>query len=315
MHHSWPLERACRNRRIGDLGDLSPTGVQFVACGTSYHAALHGAQLFREAGVPAQAFLASEYATGTPPIGDALVVGVTQSGETADTLSALRAARRRGARTLAVTNVVGSTAARERATRCTSALVRNRRRRYEDLRLAASRAEPARPGTRTTDGRELVEALSRLPGHVQEILDTSVAPALAQEIEDSEVVLLHRPWLPDPVALEGALRMKEITYKHAEGFAAGELKHGPLALVTENTPCSYVPGDVSTHRKAIGGVYVVEARDDPLVTVTDGPSDVERCDDLVLHLPGPHRGPLQCVESVPCRNDYMRNAVRWRRTP
>ncbi len=75
--------------------------------------ALHGAQLFREAGVPAQAFLASEYATGTPPIGDALVVGVTQSGETADTLSALRAARRRGARTLAVTNVVGSTAARE----------------------------------------------------------------------------------------------------------------------------------------------------------------------------------------------------------
>ena len=84
--------------------------VQFVACGTSYHAALYGAELFRQAGVPAQAFLASEYATSPPPVDDALVIGVTQSGETADTLSALREARSRGVRTLACTNTVGSTA-------------------------------------------------------------------------------------------------------------------------------------------------------------------------------------------------------------
>src|SRR5699024_5305771 len=83
------------------------------ACGTSYHAALYGAGLFQDAGVPAQAFLASEYVTAPPPSEGALVVGVTQSGETADTLSALREARRRGARTLALTNVIGSTVARE----------------------------------------------------------------------------------------------------------------------------------------------------------------------------------------------------------
>jgi glucosamine--fructose-6-phosphate aminotransferase (isomerizing) len=105
---------------VGDLGDLSPTGVQLVACGTSYHAAMFAAEMFQNAGLPAQAFLASEYATSPPPIGDALVVGVTQSGETADTLSALREARNRGARTLAVTNTVGSTASRECDTRSTS---------------------------------------------------------------------------------------------------------------------------------------------------------------------------------------------------
>ncbi|MFB6222874.1 MAG: glutamine--fructose-6-phosphate transaminase (isomerizing), partial [Haloarcula sp.] len=237
---------------IGDLGDLSPTGVQFVACGTSYHAALHGAQLFREAGIPAQAFLASEYATATPPIGDALVVGVTQSGETADTLSALRAARRRGARTLAVTNVVGSTAARE----CDHALYI---RAGPEIGVAATKTFASQLAalnllslgtTSTGDARQVISALRDLPGHVQAILDESAAQDVAELYQDANAYFFIGRGYQEPVALEGALKMKEITYKHAEGFAAGELKHGPLALVTENTPVfAIVTGDDERARK------------------------------------------------------------------
>ncbi|ELZ23709.1 glucosamine-fructose-6-phosphate aminotransferase [Halosimplex carlsbadense 2-9-1] len=276
---------------IGDLGDLSPTGVQFVACGTSYHAALYGAQLLRDAGIPAHAFLASEYATAVPPIGDALVVGVTQSGETADTLSALREARKRGARTLAVTNTVGSTAARE----CDHALYI---RAGPEIGVAASKTFASQLaalnlfslGTTRADGRrDSIGALRDLPSNIQAILDDSRAEAVAEEYVDSDAYFFIGRGLQYPVALEGALKMKEITYKHAEGFAAGELKHGPLALVTGETPVfAVVTGDGEMARKTIGNVKEVEARDAPVVAVTDGQSDVERYADEVLRVPETH---------------------------
>jgi len=276
---------------IGDLGDLSPTGVQFVACGTSYHAALYGAQLLRDAGIPAQTFLASEYATAPPPIGDALVVGVTQSGETADTLSALREARKRGARTMTVTNTVGSTAARE----CDHALYI---RAGPEIGVAASKTFASQltalnlfslGTTRTSDSREIIGALRDLPSNIQAILDESNAEAVAETYVDSGAYFFIGRGLQYPVALEGALKMKEITYKHAEGFAAGELKHGPLALVTDDTPVfAVVTGDGEMARKTIGNVKEVEARDAPVVAVTDGQSDVERYADAVLEVPETH---------------------------
>ncbi len=275
---------------VGDLGDLSPTGVQFVACGTSYHAALYAAQLFQAAGVPAQAFLASEYASGVPPVGDALVVGVTQSGETADTLSALREAHRRGARTMAVTNTVGSTAARE----CDHAFYI---RAGPEIGVAASKTFASQLAalnllalaTAGGDAREIVPALRDLPGDVQALLDDSGAPATAETYEDASAYFFIGRGLHYPVALEGALKLKEITYKHAEGFAAGELKHGPLALVTENTPVfAVVTGDGEMARKTIGNVKEVEARNAPVVAVTDGASDVERYADHVLDIPETH---------------------------
>ena len=276
---------------IGDLGDLLPTGVQFVACGTSYHAALYGAQLLRNAGIPAHAFLASEYATSPPPIGDALVVGVTQSGETADTLSALREARKRGARTLAVTNTVGSTVARE----CDHELYI---RAGPEIGVAASKTFASQLaalnlftlGTTRVDGvRDTIGALRDLPSNIQTILDESRAEAVAEEYVDSNAYFFIGRGLQYPVALEGALKMKEITYKHAEGFAAGELKHGPLALVTEDTPVfAVVTGDGEMARKTIGNVKEVEARDAPVVAVTDGQSDVGRYADEVLEVPETH---------------------------
>jgi glucosamine--fructose-6-phosphate aminotransferase (isomerizing) len=276
---------------IGDLGDLSPTGVQFVACGTSYHAAFYAAQLFQSAGIPAQAFLASEYATSPPPIGDALVVGVTQSGETADTLSALREARHRGARTLAVTNVVGSTAARE----CDHALYI---RAGPEIGVAASKTFSSQLGalnllalatTRSDDARDIIAALRDLPGQVQELIDDSDAKAVAEHYQDAKSYFFIGRGHMHPVALEGALKMKEITYKHAEGFAAGELKHGTLALVTEDTPVfAMTVGDGEQATKTVGNVKEVEARDAPVVAVTDGQSDIERYADHVLTIPETH---------------------------
>ncbi|GGN91921.1 glutamine--fructose-6-phosphate transaminase (isomerizing) [Haloarcula pellucida] len=276
---------------IEDLGDLSPTGVQFVACGTSYHAALYGAQLFRNAGIPAQAFLASEYATSVPPIGDALVVGVTQSGETADTLSALRAARKRGARTMTVTNVVGSTAARE----CDHAFYI---RAGPEIGVAASKTFSSQQValnllalgmTRTVDTRDVITSLRELPGNVQRVLDESAAEAVAEVYQDADAYFFIGRGYQHPVALEGALKMKEITYKHAEGFASGELKHGPLALVTEHTPVfAVVTGDGEQARKTVGNVKEVEARDAPVVAISDGQTDVARYADHVLEIPETH---------------------------
>ncbi|MFB6179110.1 MAG: glutamine--fructose-6-phosphate transaminase (isomerizing) [Halorientalis sp.] len=286
---------------LGDLGDLTPRAIQFVACGTSYHAALYATQLFQQAGIPAQAFLASEYTTSTPPIGDSLVVGVTQSGETADTLSALREARRRGARTLAVTNTVGSTAARE----CDHALYI---RAGPEIGVAATKTFASQLAalnlltlgvTSVDDDREVISGLRDLPSAVQEILDESVAQEVAETYRDAGAYFFIGRGLNYPVALEGALKMKEITYKHAEGFAAGELKHGPLALVTDDTPVfALVTGDGEMARKTIGNVKEVEARNAPVVAVTDGQSDVERYADHVLEVPDTHPRVAAVVANV-----------------
>jgi glutamine---fructose-6-phosphate transaminase (isomerizing) len=308
--HEQPRSlRQCLQGRVDELGGqveldelagVNPTSVQFVACGTSYHAALYGARLFQEAGIPAQAFLASEYVTAPPPVDDALVVGVTQSGETADTLSALRAAKRLGARTLALTNVVGSTVARE----CDHVLYI---RAGPEIGVAASKTFASQLVTlnlfslAVTDDhdRESIGSLRDLPSTVQEILDDSVAAEVATAYLDADAYFFIGRGLNHPVALEGALKLKEITYRHAEGFAAGELKHGPLALVTDNTPVIAVAtGDDEFARKTVGNVKEVEARDAPVIAVTDGQSDIERYADHVLRVPETHPRTAAVLASV-----------------
>ncbi len=277
---------------IEELDDLpEPERVQFVACGTSYHAALYGELTLRERGVHAQTFMASEYDHGSVPIDeDTLVIGVTQSGETADTLRALRQAGRAGATTIAVTNVVGSSAARE----CDYTMYI---RAGPEIGVAATKTFASQQTALTLladaieDGerRELLSALRNLPDHVQSILDGSNAREIAAEYEDAGAYFFIGRGYNYPVALEGALKMKEITYKHAEGFAAGELKHGPLALVTGETPIfAVVTGDDERATKTIGNVKEVEARGAPVIAVTDGQSDVERYADHVLEIPETH---------------------------
>ena len=274
-------------------GLTRPVRVQFVAAGTSYHAGLYGAELLRRAGVPASAHLSSEYATSPAPVSEnTLVVGVTQSGETADTLSALRAARDRGAETLALTNVVGSTAARE----CAHALYI---RAGPEIGVAATKTFSSQLVTlnlfvehltgQDAGTRELIPALRDLPDDLQSVLDHEGVTSVVDDYLGKESFFFVGRGLHHPVALEGALKFKEITYEHAEGFAAGELKHGTLALVTEETPVfAVVTGDDERARKTIGNVKEVQARGAPVVAVTDGVSEVERYADRVLRVPETH---------------------------
>jgi len=290
------------NARVAleELDDLDVSGVQLVACGTSYHAAVYGAYLFQSAGVPAQAFVASEYATSPPPGGNDLVVVVSQSGETADTLAATREARKRGAETLALTNTVGSTMARE----CDHVLyIRS----GPEIGVAATKTFAGQQtalnllslATVEGDSREVIAALRDLPGDVQAVLDETRAAEVADEYVDADAYFFIGRALAYPVALEGALKMKEISYKHAEGFAAGELKHGPLALVTENTPVfAVVLGEGELARKTVGNVKEVEARDTPVVAVTDGRSDIERYADRVLDVPASHPRTAAVIANV-----------------
>lgn len=262
--------------------------IQFVACGTSYHAGLYAASLLRQRGTPATATIASEFTTDRVPIDDdSLVVGVTQSGETADTLRALREANRAGATTIAVTNTVGSSAARA----ADNALYI---RAGPEIGVAATKTFASQQlalsllNTVLTDriSHGEIQSLRSVPDKVQAILDTSSSRTIVAELVGSDAFFFIGRGLHYPVALEGALKFKEITYEHAEGFAAGELKHGPLALVTENTPVfAIVTGDGELARKTISNIKEVEARDAPVVVVTDGVSDVERYADYTLQIP------------------------------
>jgi glucosamine--fructose-6-phosphate aminotransferase (isomerizing) len=250
--------------------------IQFVACGTSYHAALYGAQLLRNRGVNARAYLASEYAVGCPPLDDrTLLVGVTQSGETADTLEALRYGRREGVRTLAVTNVVGSTATREcddavfiragpeigvAATKTFSSQVAT-------LALLAERLRKAIRGSYSDDAADFLAAVAALPDQVAEVLDSDAVGDVAERYRDSDAYFFVGRATGHPVALEGALKLKEISYEHAEGFPAGELKHGPLALVTPRTPVFAVcTGEFPDKLRAT--IEEVRARGAPVLAVT-----------------------------------------------
>jgi len=301
------LERALEGR-ISDDGTVElesfPPGtfedveeVQLIACGTSYHAALYARQLLVDRGVAAHVFSAGEYATTPAQISpETLVIAVTQSGETADTLESLRHASREGARTVAVTNVVGSTAAREAddalfiragpeigvaATKTFSSQV-------AVLGLLSDRLVTDMTGTPPPDREAFLRALKRLPDHVQRVLDQSTVSATARQYRGSDGNFFIGRGVSYPVALEGALKFKEITYEHAEGFAASELKHGPLALVTPNTPVFAVFSG-NHDEKTLSNVEEVQTRGAPVIGIAN--EKATRVSDVVdefLPLPDTH---------------------------
>ena len=271
--------------------------VHLVACGTSYHAAMYGEYMLETAGIAAKAIRASEYDVATTNVDEStLVIAVTQSGETADTLDAIRHARSRGSRTIAVTNVVGSTADRDAhealhiragpeigvaATKTFSsqavALV------LLSQRLAADVPD----ATTVPDLTSLLESAEHLPEQVEEILEYGTADRLAGRFLDDDGFFFIGRGLGHPVALEGALKFKEITYEHAEGFPAGELKHGPLALVTDETPVFAIYTDPADE-KTMSNAAEAECRGAPIIAV--GPGDhpgVEKADDA-LAIPETH---------------------------
>ncbi|GAB3664391.1 glutamine--fructose-6-phosphate transaminase (isomerizing) [Halopiger thermotolerans] len=271
--------------------------VQLIACGTSYHAALYGSLALNRAGIEATALLANEYSVAAPPVDeDTLVVAVTQSGETADTLNALRQAKAEGAATLTVTNVVGSTAAREAddalfiraGPEIGVAATKTFSSQAVMLTLLAQRIADDVRGEPAADLEALLPDLDAMPEQIETVLRESDAEWIASRYENSRSYFFIGRGLGYPVALEGALKFKEITYEHAEGFASGELKHGPLALVTPETPVFAIfTGEED--EKTLKNAEEAQTRGAPVVAVC--PEDHRAVEVADAHLEIPETDP------------------------
>ena len=270
--------------------------VKIVACGTSYHASMIGKYVLeRLAKVPTAVELASEYRYGTGARENPLVILISQSGETADTLAAAREARRRGCRTLAITNVVGSTLTREvdevlytrAGPEIGVAATKTFIAQLVALYLIAMRIGDGRRSVSRDDLRAFRSDLLHLPQVIREVLDSAprIEEATDMLVDARDVFFLGRN-INFPTMLEGALKLKEISYIHAEGYAAGELKHGPLALLDNKTPTVAACPRDHTYDKMLSNVAEVQARDSPVLAIGfEGDRDLEQVASKVIYVP------------------------------
>ncbi len=262
--------------------------VEMIACGTAFYASLVGAALFQDwLGVPARATVASEFRYSPPPIDSrTLVVAVTQSGETADTIAAARLAGDRGAVVVAVTNTVGSAITREShasvflqagpevAVAATKTFV------TQVATVVMLAADVARRLGRlpAEKERELVGALRRLPEQAQRTIDMAASTEeMAGRYASAAGFMYIGRSFGYPAALEGALKIKEISYLHAEGYAAGELKHGPISLLDKEVPLVAIATRSAVYEKLISNLMEGKARDARVLAVaTEGDAQIER---------------------------------------
>ena len=270
--------------------------VILTACGTSYHAALVGEYLIEElAQVPVEVEYASEFRYRNAPVDDdTVVIAVSQSGETADTLAALRESKRKGHLTLAICNVVGSSIAREAdggiylhagpevgvaSTKAFTSQVLT----LAMLALTLGRLRHLS----ALQGARIIEQMRRLPGQVEAALgcDAEVRRIAEKYAHCRSFLYLGRQYLY-PVALEGALKLKEVSYAHAEGYPAAEMKHGPIALVDADTPSVFLALGGAIHDKSMSNLEEVRARRGPVIAVaTEGDAAVAAKADDVVYVP------------------------------
>ncbi len=301
--HETP--KAIHETLLGRLANLEVNGflaedftsVKLVACGTSYHAALVGKYIFEEiAKVPASAELASEYRYTQGAADRPLVILISQSGETADTLGAAREAKRRGCKTLAIANVIGSSLAREAdKTVYTRAGV--------EIGVAATKTFVAelivlylialRMGLdRGTLGYEeadrLKDELRSLPRAVLAVLEEeeeirALAETYGKDAADAYYLGRHVNY---PVAMEGALKLKEISYIHAEGYPAGEMKHGPIALIDRDMPVVVLAPRDPWYEKMLSQIEQAKSRGGQVIALaTDGDAQIPPLADRVMWVP------------------------------
>ncbi len=272
--------------------DMRLEGMLILACGTSYHAALIGKYIIEELiKIPVRAEFASEYNySGLAPAGNKAIV-ITQSGETADALRAMKRLKEGGCQVIAITNVVGSTASRiadrtvytragpEISVAATKTFVAQLIALYW-LALPYSRVD-----LRKLD--DLIMELRQLPIKVQQVLDNEAAILeCARQISDFENIFYIGRGINYPVALEGALKMKEISYIHAEGYAAGELKHGPFALLGSRTPVVAVVAQDNTYEAIVTGIKEIKARQSPVLALAgEGDETIGGLADSVITVP------------------------------
>ena len=277
------------------------TKVVVIACGTAAHAGLVAKYAIeRWTQLPVDVELASEFRYRDPIVGpDSLVIAISQSGETMDTLMALRHAKAQGARTLAICNTVGSTIPREAdavlytyagpeiAVASTKAFLTQIIAAY----LVGLYLAQARGAMTEQQIRSVLAQLDDMPAKVDLVLDTTEAvKSLARELADSSSVLFLGRHVGFPVALEGALKLKELAYMHAEGFAAGELKHGPIALIEEGVPVIVIvpsPRDSSVlHDKMVSNIQEVRARGARVIAIAEeGDESIVAFADDIIRIP------------------------------
>ena len=283
--------------------------IVILACGTAYHSGVVGRYIIEEwARIPVEPDIASEWRYRNPVLSkDTLVIGISQSGETADTLAAMRLAREKGARTLAITNMMGSQITREvdsvLYTRCGM-----------EVGVAASKTFTAQVALLSLVALKLAEVRKTLPPEeIEVILDELYAlptkmvaflegnhpiEEIAERFHDKPFFLYLGRHIGLPVALEGALKLKEISYIPTEAYSAGEMKHGPIALLDEETPVVCVATASHVYEKVVSNIQEVRARGAHVIAIaTDGDEDIQHHADDVIFVP---RSPafLQAVLAV-----------------
>ena len=278
--------------------------VVLVACGTSWHAALVGKFLIEQlARVRVEVDYGSEFRYRDPLVGErTLAVVITQSGETADTLAALREARGKGARSIAICNVVGSMATRESDSTVHThagpeigvASTKAFTSQLLALHLLALHLAHARGTLEATEARTLIEAIAHVPVLIEHALKSDpLILSISKRFYRSTNFLYLGRGVNYPIALEGALKLKEVSYIHAEGYPAGEMKHGPIALIDEHMPVvALVPQD-KVFEKMRGNLQEVKARGGSVIVVTDAPPEafdgvLDRERDSVIPVPPTH---------------------------
>ena len=285
------VENAMRGRLLPDqgtskLGGLNMTdeellkfdNILITACGTSWHSALIGEHMLESlARIPVEVEYASEFRYRNPVVSDkTLCIVISQSGETADTLAAMREAKSRGARTYGIVNVVGSTIARESdggiyvhagpeiGVASTKAFT------SQVIALLLFTLKLARlRNLSMVDGKEIIQQLQELPSKIQNILDRAgEVEKIAEDFKNAQNFLYLGRGYSFPTALEGALKLKEISYIHAEGYPAAEMKHGPIALIDEKMPVVFVTPHDSVFDKVVSNVQEVKARGGRVIAIT-----------------------------------------------
>jgi glucosamine--fructose-6-phosphate aminotransferase (isomerizing) len=271
--------------------------IVILACGTAYHSGVVGRYIIEEwARIPVEPDIASEWRYRNPVLSkDTLVIGISQSGETADTLAAMRLAREKGARTLAITNMMGSQITREvdstLYTRCGL-----------EVGVAASKTFTAQVALLSLIALKLAEVRKTLPPEeIEVILDELYAlptkmsafleghhpiEEIAERFHEKPFFLYLGRHIGLPVALEGALKLKEISYIPTEAYSAGEMKHGPIALLDEETPVVCVATDSHVYEKVVSNIQEVRARGAHVIAIaTDGNEDIQHHADDVIFVP------------------------------
>ena len=309
MEQTESLENSLRGRCLSEEGNARLGGLSavkdrlrdvdkliIVACGTARLAALTGEYMLEEyAGIPTEVDYAHEFRYRKPLIDEeTALIAVSQSGETADTLAAVREAKEKGALTLGIVNVVGSTIARE-----TDAGVYNHS--GPEIAVASTKAFTSQLAIMAlltvflgrqrsislVTGQRIIRELLEIPSKVREVLaqNENIKKIAKKYYKANDFALLGRKY-NHPIAFEGAIKIKELSYVHAEGFASGEMKHGPIAMICKDFPSIFIVPQDSVYEKTISGMQEIKARDGKIIAVaTQGDKEVKRITDDVIYIP------------------------------